>query len=251
MTLRDFFTEHPEAAVAFSGGADSALLVWAASRYAKRVRAYYVKTPFQPAFELRDARRLAAEAGVGLTVLEFDVLAAPEAAANGPERCYHCKRALFSRILEAAREDGFSLVLDGTNASDDAGDRPGMRAIEELSVRSPLRECGLTKEDVRVLSQKAGLFTWNKPAYACLATRVPQGTAITRETLETVEKAEDALMKLGFADFRVRVYGDTARLQVTQEQLPLVLGTRRAILESLGGLFSAVTLDLEPRSPSR
>lgn len=251
MTLREFFTEHPEAAVAFSGGADSALLVWAASRYAKRVRAYYVKTPFQPAFELADAQRLAAEAGVGLTVIEFDVLAAPEAAANGPERCYHCKRALFSRILEAARKDGFSLVLDGTNASDDAGDRPGMRAIEELSVRSPLRECGLTKEDVRVLSQKAGLFTWNKPAYACLATRVPQGTRITRETLETVEKAEDALMRLGFADFRVRVYGDTARLQVTQEQLPLVLGTRRAILESLGGLFSAVTLDLEPRSPSR
>ena len=251
MTLREFFTEHPEAAAAFSGGADSALLVWAASRYAKRVRAYYVKTPFQPAFELADARRLAAEAGVGLTVIEFDVLAVPEAAANGPERCYFCKKALFSRILEAAREDGFPLVLDGTNASDDADDRPGMRAIGELSVRSPLRECGLTKEDVRVLSRKAGLFTWNKPAYACLATRVPQGTAITRETLETVEKAEDALMRLGFADFRVRVYGDTARLQVTQEQLPLVLGTRKAILESLGGLFSAVTLDLEPRSPSR
>ena len=251
MTLREFFTEHPEAAVAFSGGADSALLVWAASRYAKRVRAYYVKTPFQPAFELRDAQRLAAEAGVGLTVIEFDVLAVPEAAANGPERCYFCKKALFSRILEAAREDGFSLVLDGTNASDDAGDRPGMRAIAELSVRSPLRECGLTKEDVRVLSQKAGLFTWNKPAYACLATRVPQGTRITRETLETVEKAEDALMRLGFADFRVRVRGDTACLQVTQEQLPLVLGTRKAVLESLRGLFSAVTLDLEPRSPSR
>ena len=251
MTLREFFTEHPEAAAAFSGGADSALLVWAASRYAKRVRAYYVKTPFQPAFELADARRLAAEAGVGLTVIEFDVLAVPEAAANGPERCYFCKRALFSRILEAAREDGFSLVLDGTNASDDADDRPGMRAIGELSVRSPLRECGLTKEDVRVLSRKAGLFTWNKPAYACLATRIPTGTAISRDMLEHVEQAEDALAGMGYRDFRVRVCGGAARLQLTGEELARAFGQREEITRALRPWFPAVLLDLEPRQPSR
>lgn len=251
MTLREFFTEHPEAAVAFSGGADSALLVWAASRYAKRVRTYYVKTPFQPAFELADARRLAGEAGVGLTVIEFDVLSVPEAAANGPERCYHCKRALFTRLLEAARADGFSLLLDGTNASDDAGDRPGMRALRELSVRSPLRECGLTKEDVRRLSREAGLFTWDKPAYACLATRIPTGTAISRDMLEHVEQAEDALAGMGYRDFRVRVCGGAARLQLTGEELTRAFGQREEITRALRPWFPAVLLDLEPRQPSR
>ena len=251
MTLREFFTEHPEAAVAFSGGADSALLVWAASRYAKRVRTYYVKTPFQPAFELADARRLAGEAGVGLTVIEFDVLAVPEAAANGPERCYHCKRALFTRLIEAARADGFSLLLDGTNASDDAGDRPGMRALRELSVRSPLRECALTKEDVRRLSREAGLFTWDKPAYACLATRIPTGTAISRDMLEHVEQAEDALAGMGYRDFRVRVCGGAARLQLTGEELTRAFGQREEITRALRPWFPAVLLDLEPRQPSR
>ena len=250
MTLREFFTEHPEAAVAFSGGADSALLVWAASRYAKRVRTYYVKTPFQPAFELRDAQRLAGELSMPLTVIEFDVLSVPGAAANGPERCYHCKRALFTRLLEAARADGFSL-LDGTNASDDAGDRPGMRALRELSVRSPLRECALTKEDVRRLSREAGLFTWDKPAYACLATRIPTGTAISRDMLEHVEQAEDALAGMGYRDFRVRVCGGAARLQLTGEELTRAFGQREEITRALRPWFPAVLLDLEPRQPSR
>ena len=111
-----------------------------------------------------------------MTVVEADILAVPEAAANGPQRCYHCKTALFSQLRQAAREDGYTVLLDGTNASDDAGDRPGMRALRELEVRSPLRECGLTKEEVRRRSREAGLFTWDKPAYACLATRIPTGT---------------------------------------------------------------------------
>lgn len=251
MTLREFFTEHPEAAAAFSGGADSALLVWAASRYAKRVRTYYVKTPFQPAFELRDAQRLAGELSMPLTVIEFDVLSVPGAAENGPERCYHCKRALFTRLIEAARADGFSLLLDGTNASDDAGDRPGMRALRELSVRSPLRECGLTKEDVRRLSREAGLFTWDKPAYACLATRIPTGTAISRDMLEHVEQAEDALAGMGYRDFRVRVCGGAARLQLTEEELARAFGQREEITRALRPWFPAALLDLEPRQPSR
>ena len=183
MTLEEFFRDNPRAALAFSGGTDSAFLLWAAARYGAQVRAYFVKTSFQPAFELRDAERLARELSMPMTVVEGDILAVPGAAENGPERCYHCKRALFTRLTEAARADGFSLLIDGTNASDDAGDRPGMRALRELSVCSPLRECGLTKEEVRRLSREAGLFTWNKPAYACLATRIPTGTRISRETL--------------------------------------------------------------------
>ena len=137
-TLEEFFRAHPKAALAFSGGTDSALLLWAGKRYGCDIRAYYVKTAFQPEFEYRDALRLARELDVPMTVVEVDILSLPGAAANGPERCYFCKKALFSRLREAARKDGYALLLDGTNASDDAGDRPGMRAIRELEVRSPL-----------------------------------------------------------------------------------------------------------------
>ncbi len=206
MTLNEFFSLVPKAAVAFSGGTDSAFLLWAARECGCDVRAYYVKTAFQPQFELEDARRLASELAVPMTVVEADILAVPEAAANGPQRCYHCKTALFSQLRQAAREDGYTVLLDGTNASDDAGDRPGMRALRELEVRSPLRECGLTKEEVRRRSREAGLFTWDKPAYACLATRIPTGTPITTEDLERVERAECALDALGFRDFRVRLF---------------------------------------------
>ena len=251
MTLEEFFRDNPRAALAFSGGTDSAFLLWAAARYGAQVRAYFVKTAFQPAFELRDAERLARELSMPLTVVEADILAVPGAAENGPELCYHCKRALFTRLTEAARADGFSLLIDGTNASDDAGDRPGMRALRELSVRSPLRECGLTKEEVRRLSREAGLFTWDKPAYACLATRIPTGTRISRETLEAVEQAEDALSALGFSDFRVRVFGGAARIQLTGEQMNRAWERREEILQTLRPLFPAVLLDLEPRQPSR
>ncbi len=248
MTLKEFFEAHPQAAVAFSGGADSACLLWAAARYARRVRAYCVRSPFQPAFEWEDARRLAGELGVELRAVELDVLALPEVAANPPDRCYHCKRAIFSAISQAAREDGFSLLLDGTNASDDAGDRPGMRALRELSVRSPLRECGLTKGEVRRLSKEAGLFTWDKPAYACLATRIPAGEEITLEKLQKTEWAEQLLFSLGFSDFRVRLLGGRALIQLPEGQLPLLLERRGQVLEGLKGRYPAVLLDLEPRA---
>ena len=248
MTLNEFFSLVPKPAVAFSGGTDSAFLLWAARECGCDVRAYYVKTAFQPQFELEDARRLASELAVPMTVVEADILAVPEAAANGPQRCYHCKTALFSQLRQAAREDGYTVLLDGTNASDNAGDRPGMRALRELEVRSPLRECGLTKEEVRRRSREAGLFTWNKPAYACLATRIPTGTPITKEDLDRVERAECALEALGFRDFRVRLFHGAARLQVTGEQLPLVLEQREAVSAALGGGFVGILLHLTPRS---
>lgn len=250
MTLEQFFRQVPRAALAFSGGADSAFLLWAARRYGCDLRAYYIKTVFQPAFELEDARRLAKELDVPMTVIELDVLAVEKAAENGPRRCYYCKKALFTRLRQAAAADGYTILLDGTNASDDAGDRPGMVALRELEVRSPLRECGVTKAEVRRLSREAGLFTWNKPAYACLATRIPTGTALTAGMLTRVEKAESALTDLGFSDFRVRVADGAARLQVTEDQLPLVLARRAEILRALAPEFAAVTLDLTPRQPS-
>ena len=247
MTLEEFFRQVPRAALAFSGGTDSALLLWAAKRYGCDVRAYYVRTAFQPQFEYEDACRLTRELEVPMTVVEADILAVPLAAANGPQRCYHCKRALFTQLWQAARRDGYTVLLDGTNASDDAGDRPGMRALRELEVRSPLRECGLTKAEVRRLSREAGLFTWDKPAYACLATRIPTGTPITKEDLERVERAESALYALGFRDFRVRLFHGAARIQVTEEQLPLALERREAISSALEAAFDGVLLDLKPR----
>ena len=250
MTLQQFFAQVPKAALAFSGGTDSAFLMWASRQYGCALRAYYIKTAFQPAFELADARRLAEELGVPMTVVELDVLSVPEAAENGPRRCYYCKKALFTRLRQAAAADGYTVLIDGTNASDDAGDRPGMAALRELEVRSPLRECGITKAEVRQLSKEAGLFTWDKPAYACLATRIPTGTAVTAEMMARVENAESALAGLGFVDFRVRVADGAARLQVTGDQMPMVLEKRAEILKALAPDFSAVTLDLAPRRAS-
>lgn len=193
MNLQEFFTENPRVAIAFSGGVDSSYLLYAALHHGARARAYYVNSAFQPAFELEDARRLAGELNADMKVLPVDVLASEAVTANPPDRCYHCKQMIFRTILAAAEADGFTVLLDGTNASDDAGDRPGMRALRELAVRSPLRECGLTKSDVRRLSREAGLFTWDKPAYACLATRVPAGQPITARDLAVTEAAESYL----------------------------------------------------------
>ena len=131
MTLEAFFAQHPRAALGFSGGVDSAYLLYAARLHGCQVGAYFIKTPFQPQFELEDAHRLAAGLGVRLQVLEFDVLALDEVAKNGPRRCYYCKRALFGRLAQQARQDGYPVLLDGTNASDDAADRPGMQALRE------------------------------------------------------------------------------------------------------------------------
>lgn len=248
MTLQDFFRANPKAALAFSGGTDSAYLLWAASQWAQDVKAYYVHSPFQPAFELADAKRLAEELRMPMTVLEANVLSVPGAAANGPDRCYHCKTALFTLLKSAALADGYTLLIDGTNASDDAGDRPGMRALKELAVRSPLRECGVTKTEVRQRSKEAGLFTWDKPAYACLATRVPTGTVITPEALTAVEGAENALADLGYRDFRVRLFHGAARLELTEGDFMRAAGEREAVKAALSPWFKTVLLDCNTRT---
>ena len=247
MTLQEFFRENPLVALGFSGGADSAYLLWEAGNNGAQVRPYYVNSQFQPEFELRDARRLCEELSVELAVIPLDVLGSPKVRENPPDRCYHCKRAIFGALRERALSEGFPVLIDGTNASDDAGDRPGMRALGELSVRSPLRECGISKEEVRERSRAAGLFTWDKPAYACLATRVPGGEPLEAGLLERIERAEDCLFSLGFTDFRVRVFGGGARLQVPEGQLAHAVERRREILAGLEGLFPAVMLDLRER----
>lgn len=247
MTLLAFFKENPKAALGFSGGVDSSYLLYAGVQAGADIQPYYIKTAFQPQFELDDAERLCAQLGIPLTVLELDVLKNEAVTANPPDRCYHCKTALFGALSTRALADGYTLLLDGTNASDDAGDRPGMRALKELHVCSPLRECGLTKAEIRRLSREAGLFTWDKPAYACLATRIPSGDAITAEKLLATERAEAFLFSLGLTDFRVRDYRGAARLQFPEAQLNAVLAHRAEILQELKKDYPAVLLDLEVR----
>ena len=247
MTLLAFFKENPKAALGFSGGVDSSYLLYAGVQAGADIHPYYIKTAFQPQFELDDAERLCAQLGVPLTVLELDVLKNEAVTANPPDRCYHCKTALFGALSARALADGYTLLLDGTNASDDAGDRPGMRALKELHVCSPLRECGLTKAEIRRLSREAGLFIWDKPAYACLATRIPSGDAITAEKLLATERAEAFLFSLGLTDFRVRNYRGAARLQFPEAQLNAVLAHRAEILQELKKDYPAVLLDLEVR----
>ncbi len=247
MNLADFFQKYPKVALAFSGGVDSAYLLHGAIAYGAEVRAYYVKSAFQPQFELDDAKKLAEILHADMRILEVDVLSDGLITQNPANRCYHCKKKIFEKILAEAKKDDFSVILDGTNASDDSNDRPGMKALSELQVLSPLRMCGLTKDNVRQLSKEAGLFTWDKPAYACLATRIPTGTPVTSEKLNRTEQAEAYLTELGFSDFRVRIIGEGARLQVPSSQLARVLSYKKEILEELKKYYSFVLLDLETR----
>ena len=247
MELKEFFKTHNTVAIAFSGGVDSAYLLCEAVKYCEKVCAYYVKSDFQPEFEFNDAKRLISELGAEWKVLELDVLSDENITKNPENRCYYCKKKIISKIKEQALKDGFNILLDGTNASDDLSDRPGSKAIKELSVLSPLRECGLTKEEIRNLSEKENLFTWDKPSYACLATRIPTGEVITKDKLTATEKAEDFLFSLGFKDFRVRMFRSCARLQVKENQVSLLMEKREEILTELKKYYSGVLFDLEVR----
>ncbi len=250
MELKDFFREHDRLALAFSGGADSAYLMYAAAKNGADITAYYVRSQFQPEFEYQDALRLADELGVRLRVLSADVLSDDNIASNPPERCYHCKKRIMGLIKSAAAQDGYDVIVDGTNASDDGADRPGMRVLREYGILSPLRFCGITKPKLRELSRAAGLFTWDKPAYACLATRIKTGERITAQKLTRAEESENFLFSLGFTDFRVRCDNDCALLQFTAAQLPAAHEKSGEILRELGKRFSLVRIDDNPREAS-
>ena len=245
--LASFLEDHPRLALAFSGGTDSAYLLYAAKACGCDVAAYCAQSAFQPAFERGDAGRLAAELGAEVRFVPLDVLSNEAIRANPADRCYHCKRAVFASLIDAAKRDGRTTVIDGTNASDDASDRPGMRALRELGVLSPLRMCGVTKAQVREYSRQAGLFTWDKPAYACLATRVSAGTPLTGELLRRIEAAEGALFEMGFSDFRCRVFHGAARLQFPAAQLMRAAERRAELRAALKPWFEIVLLDTEDR----
>ena len=248
--LKEFFAVNEKIAVAFSGGVDSAYLLYAAVKAGTDVKAYYVKSVFQPAFEFEDAKKLADQISCALKVINVDILSDERVRSNPSDRCYYCKQHIMSAITEAAKADGYELVCDGTNASDDADDRPGFRALGEYGIRSPLRECGLTKADIRKASREAGLPTWDKPAYACLATRILTGEMITEKKLDVTEKAESILYNKGFRDFRVRMRGENALVQLTESQLAEALEREKEIGEALSDLYREVHIDGSPRISS-
>ena len=250
MTLEQFFKQHPRIALAFSGGVDSAYLLYAAAKYGADIKAYYVKTAFQPQFEYEDAIKLADSLHINMETIHLDVLSDDRITLNPANRCYFCKKRIMTAILEAALRDGFSVIVDGTNASDVVADRAGYQALQELQILSPLRLCGLTKDEIRRLSREAGLFTHNKPAYACLATRIPTGTAITAELLERTERSEEYMRQLGFSDFRIRTRENTAVIQLPDSQFPLLMQHREIIWKRLKQDYSSVLLDLEVRNES-
>ncbi len=247
MDIKEFFSGR-DVAIAFSGGVDSAVLLCLAKRYANRVKAYFAKSAFQPQFELDDAYQIAKQLGVKLEVIHLDVLCDADITANPENRCYYCKKRIFSAICGAAERDGFSIVCDGTNATDDVSDRPGFKALGELGVLSPLRTCGYTKDKIRTVARQNSLPVADKCSYACLATRIPTGTAITGDILLLTEKAEDKLRAIGFRNFRVRYLNSAAKLELSKDDFKLLCSRKDEVYSLLSADYSGVYLDLKERN---
>ncbi len=235
--------------VAFSGGADSAYLAWAAHRVlGARALAVTALSPSFSTYDREQAEAFVREVGLHHRWIATNELTNPRYVANDADRCFHCKDELFRVLGRLAVEQGYAAVAYGINADDTRDFRPGHRAAREHRVLAPLLDAGLTKSEIRELSRAAGLRTWNRPASACLASRVPYGTPVTPEVLARVEQAEAALRALGFHQFRVRYHDALARIEIAAEELPRAFDptTARLICERVKQAgFTFVTLDLE------
>ncbi len=236
------------AVVAFSGGVDSTYLLYKAVEVIgpDRVLAVIVDSELISDSETAEAQEVAESINAGYRVLELKLLSDPGLAGNSPERCYICKKHIYGELLRFAEAKQFSAVLDGSNFDDTRQYRPGLRALEELGVPSPLLEAGLGKEEIRYLSRQAGLATWNKPSAACLASRLPYGEVITSEKLKIISAAEDFLRQLGVGpNLRVRCHGCLARIEADKACFDLLLGQQEAVIKRLRELgFIYITLDL-------
>ena len=247
--LKDFLSSLGNVAVAFSGGVDSTLLLKAAHDVlGDRAIAVTVSASFTAQREMNEADEFCRNNNIAHVKIHVDMSEIDGFESNPPDRCYVCKHALFTRIFQSAKERGINNVIDGSNL-DDLGDyRPGMKALDELGVISPLRECGFTKNDVREISRELGLTTWNKPSFACLASRFVYGERITPEKLIMIERAENFLIDMGFRQVRARIHGDIARIEIMPEDFAEILrdSVREKIYDALTSYgFSYVTLDLK------
>jgi uncharacterized protein len=247
--LRSLLGELKLAVLAYSGGVDSSVLLRAASEVlGQGLIAVTAVSETYPPDELGPAKEYAASLGVRHRILPTDELVREEFSRNAPDRCYHCKQELFDKLRQIADTEGIPHVLDGSNVDDLKDHRPGRRAAAERSVRSPLAEAGLTKQDIRDLARRQGLPMWDKPSLACLSSRIPYGTRITSELLATIQSAEDIIRGLGVRQVRVRHHNDTARIEVGPEDLVRLAasGTRERVVAEFKELgYTYVCLDLE------
>lgn len=247
INLINYLKKLGKVVLAFSGGVDSTFLLKVAKEaLGDNMKAVTILSPYIPKWEVAEAKQLANELGVEYEIIEVPII---DEIKNNPEnRCYLCKKAVFSIIDNIAKTQGYNYVIDGTNL-DDIGDyRPGLKALEELSVKSPLLECKLTKEEIRSLSKELGLNTWDKPSYACLLTRIPYGNELRVEDFEKIESAEKYMMEIGFRAVRVRCHGDLARIEVNKgDRIRLF---NEEIIENISSKFKEIgfkyiTLDLQ------
>ncbi len=247
--LKDILHDMESTAIGFSGGVDSTLLLKVATDILDDKAQGIIASSFSlPKRELDDAIRLGREIGAHVRVITSDEESNPQFVNNPLNRCYFCRSELFSKMVEIADNEGLNYIADGANIDDDSDYRPGKIAQKKYSVRSPLREAGLHKNEIRTLSKKLGLSTFDKPAYACLASRIPYGSKITPENLSMVDQAENYLMKLDFKTVRVRHYEKTARIEVGIEELERILDTvlREKIVKKFKNIgYVYVTVDLE------